>query len=100
EADQAEQIDRRTAEQGEGLDVGEVFVGMADYRFQTVGGEDDAGDQQQVDVGVGIAGEGVLDAAFRRFGQAFGRDQGDQVEVDPPEPGGDPDPEHGGGADR
>ena len=52
-----------------------------------------------MDVGVGVAGELVLDPARLGFAEAPGRDQGDDVEVGPPEGGGEEDPEHGGGAD-
>ena len=80
-------------------DVVQVLVGVADRHLQPEGGEDDAGDQQQVDVGVGVAGELVLDPAGLGFGQAPGRDQGDDVEVDPPQRRREDDAEHGGGAD-
>ena len=99
EGDQAEQVDGEAAEQGEGGDVVEVLVVVGDRRLQAEGDEDDPGDHQQVDVGVGVAGELVLRPPDLGFAEPPGRDQGDDVEVGPPERRGEEDAEHGGGAD-
>ena len=95
EGDQAEQVDGDAAEQGERFDVVQVLLGVGDRRLQAEGDEHDPGDQQQVDVGVGVAGQLVLDPAHLGFAEAFGRDQRDHVEVDPPERGRQADAEHG-----
>ena len=66
EADQAEQVDGDAADQGEGGDVLERVGRVSDGLLQAERQEDDPGDQQEVDVGVGVAGELVSNLALGR----------------------------------
>ena len=89
----AEQVEGGAAEQGERGHGLERLVDVAECLLHPQGDEHDPGDHHEVQVGVGVARHLVLHPPDLRLLQAPGCDQGDDVEVDPPHRGRQPDPE-------
>jgi len=95
----AQQVDRGPAQEGEPGDVVEGLVEVGQGPLQPEGDEDDPGDHREVQIRVGVPGQRVALPAFGRLGQPTLGHQRDDVEVGPPEGGGQPDPEHRGDDD-
>ena len=98
--DVGEEVEGAPAEQGGGVDCIERLVNVGEDLVDTEGGDDDAGDHREVEVGIRVAGEGVAVRSFGGLHEAAFGDDGDDVEVDPPKRGGEADAEDGGEHDR
>ena len=98
--DVSEEVEGGSTEQREGVNSVEGLTHVREGLVEGEGGEHDAGHHREVEVGVGVAGERVPLGALGRLGEPSFGDDGDDVEVDPPERGGEPDAEASGDDDR
>ena len=91
--DVREQVERRPAEQGHRRHRLEGLVAVRDGLLEGERAQHDARDHREVEVRVGVAGQAVPLPARRRLLQPPLGDDGDDVEVDPPQRSGEADPE-------
>ena len=90
--DVREEVDRDTAEQGEGMHTIEWIIDVGQRGLESESGEHDPGDHREVQIGIGVAGERVALVTLRRKREAPCGHERDDVEVGPPQRSGEREP--------